>query len=183
MASSHYDVLGVDQDAPADDIRRAYRRLALRLHPDRQPFADAATMAEAHHRMALVAAAYAVLADPSRRRAYDLALGQLLNAPTSSQAAPQSHEAEPDGPEGERFDRLGLDDEEDGIGPGARHPADLVLMVPATLAAMAVATFVVAVMVQSHALWALAILLAPVAGVAFLAAPLFSMHRSRQREA
>ena len=35
-ARSHYEVLGVSPDAPSDEVRRAYRRLALVLHPDKR---------------------------------------------------------------------------------------------------------------------------------------------------
>ena len=35
-ARSHYEVLGVSNDAPSDEVRRAYRRLALVLHPDKR---------------------------------------------------------------------------------------------------------------------------------------------------
>ena len=37
MAQDHYAILGVDAKASADEIKRAYRRLALATHPDRHP--------------------------------------------------------------------------------------------------------------------------------------------------
>ncbi|SRR5579884_1048075 len=61
----YYEVLGVGRSASADEIRRAYRRLALQYHPDRNPSADASEkFKEAQE-------AYEVLSDPERRAQYD----------------------------------------------------------------------------------------------------------------
>ncbi len=62
---SHYEVLGVEADADAATIRRAWRALAKQLHPDHNKEADAAG------RFALAAAAYAVVGDAEAREAYD----------------------------------------------------------------------------------------------------------------
>jgi molecular chaperone DnaJ len=62
----YYEVLGVAREADPEDIKRAYRRLAMKYHPDRNP-GDAA--AEASFKEC--AEAYEVLADPEKRRAYD----------------------------------------------------------------------------------------------------------------
>lgn len=61
----YYGVLGVPRDATADDIKKAYRRLARKYHPDVSKEADAAA------RMSEVNEAHAVLGDPERRAAYD----------------------------------------------------------------------------------------------------------------
>lgn len=61
-----YDVLGVARDAEPDEIKAAYRRLALRYHPDRNP-GDAA----AEERFKEVSEAYATLRDPASRQRYD----------------------------------------------------------------------------------------------------------------
>jgi molecular chaperone DnaJ len=61
-----YDVLGVARDASADDIKKSYRKLALKFHPDRNP-GDAA--AEAKFKEA--AEAYEVLSDDQKRAQYD----------------------------------------------------------------------------------------------------------------
>ncbi|MCY3564170.1 MAG: molecular chaperone DnaJ [bacterium] len=66
MAKDYYRILGVDRDADAGEIKRAFRRLARQTHPDANP-GDAA--AEARFRE--VAEAYEVLSDPDRRRSYD----------------------------------------------------------------------------------------------------------------
>ncbi|WP_310964165.1 molecular chaperone DnaJ [Nocardioides terrisoli] len=64
--SDPYVVLGVERDADADTIKKAYRRLARQLHPDVNP--DPATQ----ERFKEVSAAYEVLSDPEKRRMYDL---------------------------------------------------------------------------------------------------------------
>jgi curved DNA-binding protein CbpA len=67
QAMNLYDVLGVKQDASPDAIRRAYRTLAKRFHPDAHP-----NDKEAGERFREVAQAYEILSDPRRRRQYDL---------------------------------------------------------------------------------------------------------------
>jgi hypothetical protein len=67
-----YAVLGIDPTATADDVRRAYRRLARELHPDANP-ADAA----AAERFRRVADAHALLGDPIRRARYDAVHGHV----------------------------------------------------------------------------------------------------------
>jgi curved DNA-binding protein len=61
----YYKTLGVGREAGADEIKRAYRRLARRYHPDVSKEPDAA------ERMKEVNEAYAVLSDPEKRAAYD----------------------------------------------------------------------------------------------------------------
>ena len=61
-----YDLLGVHRDAGLAEIKRAYRRLARRFHPDINPGDRTAAV-----RFRAVADAYEVLADPERRRHYD----------------------------------------------------------------------------------------------------------------
>ncbi|MFN0092380.1 MAG: molecular chaperone DnaJ [Acidimicrobiales bacterium] len=67
MASSdYYELLGVDRNASANDIKRAYRRLAKELHPDVRP-GDA----DAEARFKAITTAYETLSDPDRRARYD----------------------------------------------------------------------------------------------------------------
>jgi hypothetical protein len=66
----YYQVLGVRPTATREEIRRAYRRRARRVHPDTNP--EWKDDAAATRRMAALNEAYAVLTDPCRRAAYDL---------------------------------------------------------------------------------------------------------------
>ncbi|XP_052461672.1 dnaJ homolog subfamily B member 6 isoform X1 [Carassius gibelio] len=63
----YYDVLGVSRNASPDDIKKAYRKLALRWHPDKNPD----NKEEAESKFKEIAEAYEVLLDKSKRDAYD----------------------------------------------------------------------------------------------------------------
>jgi molecular chaperone DnaJ len=60
-----YDLLGVRRDADERELKRAYRKLAMQYHPDRNPSPDAANMFRE------AAEAYEVLTDPAKRALYD----------------------------------------------------------------------------------------------------------------
>lgn len=62
----YYDVLGVDKKAALDDIKKAYRKLAIRYHPDKNPGDQAA-----EERFKEATEAYDVLSDTRKREAYD----------------------------------------------------------------------------------------------------------------
>jgi DnaJ-class molecular chaperone len=78
MAPTYYDILGVKPEATRDEIRRAYRAAAHRLHPDRNPAPDAES------RFRELAEAYKTLSDTRKRHAYDARLA----TPPDTGAAP-----------------------------------------------------------------------------------------------
>lgn len=63
----YYEVLGVEKNASAEEIKKAFRRLALKHHPDRNPTDKKAS----EERFKEISEAYEVLSDPQRRSAYD----------------------------------------------------------------------------------------------------------------
>lgn len=66
MSKNPYDVLGVSKTATADDIKKAYRKLAMKHHPDKNK-GDKASEAKFKE----VSAAYEVLSDEKKRKNYD----------------------------------------------------------------------------------------------------------------
>src|SRR3989304_1567746 len=62
----YYEILGVTRSSGADEIKKAYRKLALKYHPDRNPGSK-----EAEDQFKEAAEAYEVLGDPEKRRRYD----------------------------------------------------------------------------------------------------------------
>ncbi|KAL6646437.1 hypothetical protein ACP70R_018045 [Stipagrostis hirtigluma subsp. patula] len=66
-SADYYEILNVDRGATDDDLRRAYRRLAMRWHPDKNP----AGKAQAEARFKDITEAYNVLSDADKRAVYD----------------------------------------------------------------------------------------------------------------
>ena len=66
MSRDYYDILGVSKDASEGDIKRSYRKLAMKYHPDRNP-----DDSDAETKFKESAEAYAVLSDPHKRQQYD----------------------------------------------------------------------------------------------------------------
>lgn len=84
---TYYDQLNVSRDASDEEIKRAFRKLAQQLHPDRNHAANASDL------MAVVNAAHDVLADPQKRAEYDATL--IREAKLARQAAAQRRQAGP----------------------------------------------------------------------------------------
>ncbi|KAI1485068.1 DnaJ domain-containing protein [Biscogniauxia mediterranea] len=63
-----YEVLGLERSATPDQVKSAYRKLALKNHPDKVPESQ---KEKAHETFQSIAFAYAVLSDPARRKRYD----------------------------------------------------------------------------------------------------------------
>ena len=66
MAKDYYKALGVEKSASADEIKKAYRKLALKYHPDRNKGDK-----EAEEKFKAINEAYAVLSDEAKRKEYD----------------------------------------------------------------------------------------------------------------
>jgi curved DNA-binding protein CbpA len=84
MYMNHYEALGIASDADASTIKRAYHKLALKCHPDKQvskPLAEQKAAAEQFKR---INEAYTTLSDSDSRRRYDLTLAH----PTASATRP-----------------------------------------------------------------------------------------------
>src|SRR3954467_8506052 len=62
----YYEVLGVNRDAPEDEIKKAYRKLAMKYHPDRNP-----DNPKAEDSFKEAKEAYEILCDAGKRAAYD----------------------------------------------------------------------------------------------------------------
>lgn len=66
MKEDYYEILGVERTATADEIKKAFRQMALKYHPDRNPGDK-----DAEEKFKKVAEAYDVLRDPEKRQRYD----------------------------------------------------------------------------------------------------------------
>jgi DnaJ-class molecular chaperone len=90
MSQTHYQVLGVPEDASAELMKKAFRELAMRHHPDRNPGNPAA---EATFKR--IAAAYEVLGGADRRAAYDrqLAIDRAASAAARAESTRRANAA------------------------------------------------------------------------------------------
>src|SRR5437870_2147933 len=67
MKRDYYEILGVSRSATEDDVKKAYRKLALKYHPDRNP----EDRQRSEERFKEISEAYQVLSEPERRSLYD----------------------------------------------------------------------------------------------------------------
>jgi len=84
---THYALLGLDQGASAEDVKRAFRREIARYHPDKVQHLGTEFQEIAATRAAELTEAYRILMDPGERAAYDAA---LASGPARSPSAGQS---------------------------------------------------------------------------------------------
>lgn len=74
---THYDTLGVSEDASSDDVRKAYKEACLAFHPDKQrPGSGCQEVAAAAAALTAAQEAWAVLGDEAARKQYDEARGR-----------------------------------------------------------------------------------------------------------
>merc|ERR1711904_621523 len=69
MARDFYQVLGVSKDASEDEIRKAYKKKAVKCHPDKVAEKE---RPKAEEGFKLLAEAYSILSDPEKRKLYDM---------------------------------------------------------------------------------------------------------------
>lgn len=93
----HYSVLGISSQASAEEVKRAYRSLSRRFHPDKAgPNVDEAAKEEHSRKMIALNVAYQVLMCPHERRTFDLLQKKTSNcaqSPAGTYAAHSSHAA------------------------------------------------------------------------------------------
>ena len=85
MANDYYGILGVSKSASSVEVKKAYRKLAMQYHPDRNP----QKQAWAHRKFKEINEAYAVLGDPQKRSQYDQFgtagdIGDIFTSPFTS---------------------------------------------------------------------------------------------------
>jgi len=71
MSKDYYNILGIDKNASEDDIKKAFRKLSLKWHPDRHANDSEKEKKEAEEKFKEIAEAYGVLSDPEKRSKYD----------------------------------------------------------------------------------------------------------------
>lgn len=113
MAEDPYKTLGVKREASADEIRRAYRKLAKKNHPDLNPGSKAA-----EERFKAIASAYDLLSDPDKRARFDR--GEI-DAAGQERPERHSYRGYAEGAQGRRY-RGGTQGEPEF---GAEFPEDL----------------------------------------------------------
>ena len=77
MGKSYYEVLGIKSDASKDNIKKAYRKKALKFHPDKNNNPDAERIFKE------IAEAYEVLGDDAKKTAYDSSCKEVLKSNSS----------------------------------------------------------------------------------------------------
>jgi hypothetical protein len=165
-----YLVLGVAPDASADEIRRAYLRLARLHHPDRFAGAPPARQAEAERRMQEVTQAWALVGDEERRRRHDARAGaRPTTDPTDRPFRPFD--------ESEDVDPLDLPDEPyRRTGPAT--PSRVATMAPILVFAASVASGVVGLVLAAPGLLGLSLFLFVASCVGFVVLPLLALARA-----
>jgi curved DNA-binding protein CbpA len=166
---THYEVLGVSTSATAEEIKRAYRRMARRYHPDVAATDDSI--------MQRLNQAWAVLGDPAQRLAYDRTLG--IGSSNGSLRTARPSPPPPAAP-------IVVDDEgEADWGPEPEPPPgtkrDLWLFVPLGLLGLAAVNVGLGGWFMEGAFLGFAIICFALALLAFALVPILTLRRQARR--
>jgi hypothetical protein len=178
---SLYDVLGVEPDASAAAIRRAYVALARRYHPDFHTGAPDGVRAANQRAMQAVNEAWTVLSDPAARQAYDDRRQSDAREPASGSRRSVHEDWRPfDDGDDEDVDPRLLDDGPDSV---PAPPALRLVTVLPTLAFLGgVLLAVVGLVVNLLPLSLLGLLAIGASAVAFFVLPLFALSASARND-
>jgi len=163
---THYEVLGVAPTASVADIKRAYREMARRHHPDVGGGDDV---------MERLNRAWATLSDPARRRAYDNVLG--LGTTNGSTPRPAS----PPPPQPIVVDEEGEADWGPEPEPAPSTKRDILLLVPAALLFCAVGSVGVGALLYAPVLLGLAGFFLAAALFSFALVPIITLRRQARQ--
>lgn len=116
MARDYYSILGVDKAASAEEIKKSYRKLAVKFHPDKNPGNK-----EAEEKFKEINDAYEVLSDPEKRKKYDR-FGENWNRMGEGQGnGSYQYQGSPGGGQAYEFEG----DPSEFFGPGGGDYSDL----------------------------------------------------------
>lgn len=170
-----YEVLGVPADAPADEVRAAYVRLARRHHPDYFTTAEPAVRAEAERRMQAVNSAWAAVGDADRRTAFDR--GRAASGPSADPGF-RPFDAGDDDP-----DPLTVADAPYRVdAPAAAGRRRAATLAPVALLAAAGAVLALGLVLAAPGLLGFGAVLFVLGLVGFLVVPLFELSRAMRDE-
>ena len=187
---NHYEAIGVSQGDETGVIRRAYLAAARECHPDFHLDADADVRARHARRMQQLNDAWAVLGNPSARRAYDRALAVADDPGIVRRAAREPGSPPPGKGWTPRADDDGwMDDfeawaaERDELAPDVPRSAgrSLITLLPVALFAASVACFALGIILTSRALVAMGAVALVLSVALFFFLPIIEMTRNRRQ--
>ncbi|KAK2446096.1 dnaJ protein subfamily B member [Trifolium repens] len=122
MGVDYYNILKVDKNATEDDLKKAYRKLAMKWHPDKNP----TNKKEAEANFKQISEAYAVLSDPKRRIVYDQLGEQGLHdrPPQENESSSGNNPRSAEDIFAEFFGSSPLNFGSSGLGRSQRFPSD-----------------------------------------------------------
>jgi hypothetical protein len=179
---THYDVLGVRNDATADEIRRAYVTLARRHHPDFHAASGDVSVASAEERMRQINLAWQVLGDTDGRAAYDRSLGLRDDAgPVSSGPIIKqpSSAFRPYEPPDEDDDSWRYEPDE---GDPATVPPKALLVAPPALFVLGLVLLIASMSIDSRGVMVAGVMCLALSFLAFIGTPVVAMFRSQSAE-